>query len=82
MGFEINRSCSPAQAKQMRKILLQQGAVEVKSKEEAQRLEAEGKMTFIDHTNNGTNCFSKEEMEDFRRTPIEQFREHQKRWGR
>lgn len=82
MGFEINRSCSPENAKSMRASFLASGMVEAKSKEEAEKLEAEGKMVFIDRTNDGQDCFSREEMEDFRRTPIAKFPEHQRRWGR
>ncbi len=82
MGFEINQSSTPENAQGMRKMFIEQGMIEVGGQEDAKRLEAEGKMVFIDHTNNGTNCFSREEMEDFRRTPIEEFPEHQKRWGR
>lgn len=82
MGFEINRSCSPEQVKQLRKTFEGMGAVEVSSKEEAERLEANGKTTFIDHTHNGQDSFSREEMEDFRNTPTKKFSEHQKRWGR
>lgn len=50
MGFEIKRSCPPKTAKYMRKMFEDKGMVEVTDQKEAKRLEAEGKMTFIDHT--------------------------------
>ena len=80
--FEINRSCSPEHARRMRALFEADGGVEAQDRAQAAQLEAEGKLVFIDHTKGGTDCFSAEEMADFRRTPIEQFPEHQRRWGR
>jgi len=55
-GFkaEINRSCTPQQAKSIRESFERQGWVEG--------------VDFIDHTDHGTNCFSQEEMDAFRET--------------
>jgi len=80
--IEINRSLPSEDAQRMRKSFEDKGYIEAKDEEEATRLEAEGEMVFIDHTNNGADSFSAEEMADFRRTPFEEFEEHQKRWGR
>lgn len=79
--FEINRSCSPENARSVRDMLIAQGAIEVKTVEEATELEGQGKMAFIDHTNNGVDSYSAEEMNDFRRTTLREFPEHQRRWG-
>jgi len=51
---EINRSCTPEQAKAMRKVFEDQGWVEG--------------VDFIDHTRGGTACYSEEEMERFKRS--------------
>jgi len=52
--FEINRSCTPEQAKSIRRLFEQQGMIEGRD--------------FIDHTNNGQDCYSKQEMDDFKDT--------------
>jgi len=49
---EINRSCTPEQAKAIRKVFEDQGWVEG--------------IDFIDHTARGTLCYSKEEMDAFK----------------
>jgi len=49
---EINRSCTPEQAKAIRESLEKQGWVEGED--------------FIDHTDHGTKCYSQEEMDAFR----------------
>jgi len=51
---EINRSCTPEQAKATRKVFENLGWVEG--------------VDFIDHTKSGTDLYSKEEMDDFRRS--------------
>lgn len=58
-GFkaEINRSCTPEQAKSIREVFESQGWVEG--------------VDFIDHTDHGTKCYSKEEMEAFREMLME-----------
>ena len=49
MAAEINRSCTPDQAKTTREMFLSLGWTEVSSLEEAQRLEAStGGMYFVD----------------------------------
>ena len=50
---EINRSCTPEQAKAMRKVFEEQGWVEG--------------IDFIDHTERGTKCYSKAEMDEFKK---------------
>ena len=50
---EINQSCTPEQARACRKTFEENGWVEG--------------IDFIDHTEGGTKCFPKEEMEQFRR---------------
>lgn len=49
---EINRSCTPEQARAIRKVLEDQGW-------------REG-VDFIDHTEGGTRCYSEEEMQAFK----------------
>jgi len=51
---EINRSCTPEQAREIRRVLEQIGWVEGRD--------------FIDHTKGGTYCYSEEEMDAFRRS--------------
>ena len=60
------------------------GHVAAANEAEAASLEAQGKTPFIDHTDNGTSCFSAGEMTDFRATDCTRpgaFEEHQRRWG-
>lgn len=52
--IEINKSCTPEQAKSIRRVLEEQGFVEGKD--------------FIDHTKGGTDCCSEEEMKEFKET--------------
>jgi len=54
----INRSCTPEQAKEIRRVWEQIGWVEGAD--------------FIDHTRGGTGCYSEEEMERFRRSLAEE----------
>jgi len=61
MPFTINRSCSKENALITRKTLLESGAVEAHSEEEAEKIEADGGMAFIDLTNKGTNLFSNQD---------------------
>lgn len=49
---EINKSCTPEQALATRKVFENQGWVEG--------------VDFIDHTERGTKCYSKKEMDEFR----------------
>lgn len=51
---QINRSCTPEQAKAIRQSFEKQGWVEG--------------IDFIDHTARGTLCYSQEEMDAFRET--------------
>lgn len=51
--IEINRSCTPEQAKAIRKTL-----------EDMEWVEG---VDFIDHTNRGTKCYPKEEMDEFKK---------------
>ena len=83
--MEINRSCSPDQVATMRRIFEEQGAVEAKSKEEAEQIEAGGQLVFIDHTKGGQDSFPADEMADFRNTDCTvpgAFEAHLRRFGR
>lgn len=71
MAFVINRSTPPETVQKMRKIYQDQGYIEAINIKEARRLENEGKIVFIDHTNNGVNSFRRERMYDFKENPIE-----------
>jgi hypothetical protein len=83
--IEINRSCSPQQARDLRRTFREQGAVEAKSMDEARKIEATGKLAFVDHTNGGQDSFSAAEMADFRATDCSvpgAFAAHLRRFGR
>ena len=83
--WEISKSCTLEQVTFTRKFLLEQGYTEVSSPQEAEKLEAEGKQTFIDHAKGGAESFSREEMDDFRRTDCTvpgAFAAHERRFGK
>ncbi len=80
----INRSCTPEDARRLRTMFEEMGWVAAANETEAAALEKQRKIPFIDHTNNGTDCFSAAEMADFRVTDCTQpgaFDAHQRRWG-
>lgn len=83
--MEISKSCSPEQALQARRLAEELGCIEAPTLEAAQALEASGKRAFVDHTNNGKDCDSEEEREDFRRTDCTvpgAFEAHLRRFGK